>query len=201
MKKLASAKKVILSAFIVLNLFTVLFMNRPVPLGKRLNVAMNRHVGPTTAYRLRYSSYLVQRYAHLVGLDNRWQMFGRLPRFNWWYVIKARYDGAEGVVLPLAMQAPRTVWQNLLFDFKEGKFYLNIYLRPTYRRAYAYYLCRQFPSRDGTQIASIVYELHWQHLYPLAKAAELGAHLDGPSYYRVYQVVPCRDSRREEPTS
>ena len=120
-----SLRKAFLSAFIILNIFTVLFMNRP--------------------------EWLIMHYAHLVGLDNRWIMFSRLPRFNWWYVFKAKYSDGTEVVLPLPRQSNRALLERY-FDFREAKFHLNIYNNPSAREAYANQYCINLPAQPTIQV-------------------------------------------------
>ena len=121
-----SLKKILISAFVILNIFTVLFMNRPHFFIKYVNEAIDSYKNPMFAWKLRMGSWYIARYAHLVGLDNRWQMFGRQSRFNWWYDIKAKYSNDEIVLLPLPRQSKKTFLEWLLFDFKEAKFHLNL---------------------------------------------------------------------------
>jgi hypothetical protein len=55
-----SYREAILSAFILLNLSTVLFMNRPIWLIRDVNRAMQRHLSPMLSYRFTYLSWLMQ---------------------------------------------------------------------------------------------------------------------------------------------
>ncbi len=184
-------RRLALSCFIILNFFTVLFMNRPVPViqaGEKVLTSLDAG----SAYFFRYSSWLLRRYAHLTGLDNRWQMFGRQSRFNWWYAIKARYGDHDFRVLPLPHQSKRTFLEAEFFDFKETKFHLNLYPRPHAREAYASYLCRQYPAHRGRSISSIVYELHWQMLLPREEASRTGEHLNPDIYQQVVNEYQCR---------
>src|SRR5258707_6027873 len=101
----AKIKLTAISAFIVLNLGTVLFMNRPEPVMRVSDDFLDK-LSPQGAYRLSYAGWLLAEYAHKSGLDNRLQMFGRQSRFNWWFLIKAKTDTAT-VDLPLPLQSHR----------------------------------------------------------------------------------------------
>src|SRR5207247_458431 len=83
------------------------------------------------------------RSSHPTVLGNLWQMFGRQSRFNWCFPISAVYGNAERINLLLPPQSDRTFWQGTLFDFREGKFHLNLYPSPELREAYAHHLCRE----------------------------------------------------------
>lgn len=159
--------KCAISAFILANISTVVIVNLPESAGAQLARRASLLASPETVYRLRQANWYLRSYAHLVGLDNRWQMFGRQSRFNWWYVIKARYaDGAADkvVVLPLPRQSARTVAQRWFFDFKEAKFHLNVYSDPIAREAYARYLMRTHATHDSMTIKSIKWELWHQSI-------------------------------------
>ena len=146
-----SLRKAFLSAFIILNIFTVLFMNRPEWLKNAEALFLERNFSPTGKYRVQYSEWLIMHYAHLVGLDNRWIMFSRLPRFNWWYVFKAKYSDGTEVVLPLPRQSNRALLERY-FDFREAKFHLNIYNNPSAREAYANQYCINLPAQPTIQV-------------------------------------------------
>jgi len=159
---------------IVVNLGTLLFMNRPRWV-LRAEAALAPRVSPRVAERIRFGGFLVHHYAHLVGLDNRWEMFNHFARFNWLYLIKGVYQDGAIVVLPLSRQSPRTFWDWLLFDLKEGKFQHNILHNQTAKAAYARYLCRAYPTHQGVPIAAIRWEFRLQKLNPPAEAARRGA--------------------------
>lgn len=188
---MSRSKRRILSCFIALNLFTVLWMNRPVPLIEGGDALLGRYLSPLSAHYVRLVGWYIHRYAHLTGLDNRWQMFGEQSRFNWWYVIKARYEDLEPRVLPLPFQSERSFVQHLFFDFKETKFHLNLYPRPEARKAYARYLCRQYPVYAGRSITSVIFELHWQMLRPREEASRVGWHLYPETHNRVVNRFKC----------
>ena len=183
--------KSVISLFAVLNLGTVLFMNRPLWLITRTNAFSASKLNPQQRYHLDYLSWLIQRYAHLSGLDNRWQMFGRQSRFNWWFEIQALYANGKTIDLPLPLQSPRTFWQSTFFDIKEAKYQLNLYPSDDLRKRYAYYLCREYPILDGAPIQQIIFNLHHQMLLTPSEALIKRKHLEDQSYSRVLNLFQC----------
>lgn len=182
---MSGLRKTLISAFIILNLSTVIYMNRPILVDTKIKESFSA----MASWRIEYAGWMIARYAHLVGLDNRWQMFGQQSRFQWWYVIKAKYKNNEERVLPLAMQSERTFWENFLFDFKEAKIYLNLYTRPDFREVYAHYLGRQFPELEGSPVTSVIYELHWRNILSPLEAKRRGFHLEKESHKQLLQEV------------
>lgn len=170
MKFKFSFKKLLISIFVSFTLFTILFINCPVFILTNANQTLDKYNAPNFAHKIRYVTWLIRRYAHLVGIDNRWQMFSKLHRFNWWYVISAKYKNFEPITLPLPRQSKRSFLEKEFIDFKEAKFHLNIYKNEVGREAYARYLCRQFPELDGSPIKSIIYELNYQNILPIQEA-------------------------------
>lgn len=168
-------KRTLLSMFIVLNLVTVCVMNLPSSLCTSIDETLGQNCSEETLYRLRLSSWRLQQYAYFSGLDNKWQMFGRQSRFNWWYDIRAVYsDGVETkqVLLPIPNQSARTLSEQMLFDLKERKFELNIYLNETARECYSRYLARQFPEHENLPIQSVRWHLGFQYILPPDEAVE-----------------------------
>jgi hypothetical protein len=162
-------KRCLISCFVLLNLSTVIWVNLPEPLTDEKSKWIDHRLNPYQAYRVRYAAWRWQQYAHYVGLDNRWQMFGRQSRFNWWYDIRAIYSDSlneESVLLPLPNQSARSFAERYLFDLKERKFELNIYRNPVAREAYSRYLARQFPTHHGLPIRSIRWHLGTQRILP-----------------------------------
>ena len=191
MSNISKIRKIIISLFIVLNIGTVLFMNRPNPFIDAINGVINSFDSPTFKYKTTLYSWYIKTYAHIVGLDNRWQMFGRQSRFNWWYLIKAKYANSEIITLPLPRQIPRNWFQSFLIDFKEGKFHLNMYPNQANRESYSRYLCRQYSNSSGVPIESIIFELHYQYILTPEEAAKQGRCLDPNTYSNVLNEFKC----------
>lgn len=177
--------------FMVVNLATIAFANRPPALADAVARRLDQALSPDAAWRVRWVGWLWQRYAHLVGLDNRWEMFGRQSRFNWRYEIVGRYGDAGARVLPLPLQTRRTLAQDLLLDFKEPKLHLNLYPDAARRERWAQYLCRRFPEHEGRRMEDVVIDLHWRELRPLAEAVRTGTHLASGTHVAALDTFPC----------
>jgi hypothetical protein len=160
-------------------------MNRPQWLVAAWDWALAASPSHTAAHLLRQGDYLDKLYAHITGLDPTWQMFGAVPRLDWWYVIKARYADGRTVVLPLPLQSDRTLWERTMADFKEAKFHLNMYNDRATRQAYAIYLARVYREDHGAPLEEIIWELHYQSLEPISETRRLGSHLEPYSHSRV----------------
>ena len=174
-------KKVIISCFVILNILTIVYFNRPSFIDKVSNNFVDKYFSQTAAYNARYALWFISSkltlYGYLAGINNHWIMFGSQSRFNWWYKIKAKYTNGEIVLLPLARQSERTFWQKNFFDFKEAKILHNLYSNSLWREKYANYLCRQYSSNNGSSVKSIEWEVYWQKLYDPKEARRLGTHL------------------------
>jgi hypothetical protein len=177
-------RRLVISAFIILNLSTVLFMNRPEWLRDASGRLLDSLPHPVSA-TLRAVGDADHVYASLAGLDNQWVMFSYLPRYNDWRVIRAEYADSSTVVLPLPRQSERTFWEHNLFDFKDAKYHHN--LRPfgteeeqarrkAHRKAYAAYLARHYPEHNGAPVRAIVWDYYRQDIEELANARLLGSH-------------------------
>ncbi len=189
-------RRTLISLFCVLNVTAVLVANQPDTFRDAKSTWLASNLSAHNAFRARYGEWLVMRYAHLAGLDNKWKMFSTLHRFDWWYVIKARFADGREEVLPLPRQSERSWWQRAFVDFKEAKFHLNIYLREDYKRAYGRYLCRETEDRTGEAPVFIIYELDHRMLKERPEAVRLGTHQDDVVGKQVYQVVDCAWTRQ-----
>ncbi len=191
------------SLFAIANLGTVLFVNLPSEWTESVARWEAAHLTPQVAYQFTLTAWRVRWYGHLTGLNNRWQMFGRQGRFNWWYVVRAKYsDGqrSEWVHLPIPSQSPRTLAQRLIFDLKERKFQLNIYNNRLARESYSRYLARQFPEHDGLLIESIRWELGYQNILPPADAVRQQKLVDPRCHLRKLDEFAVRDRASSEAT-
>ena len=190
-------KRILIYAFVVVNIFTVLYMNRPVFLIQVVNKIVDNHTSAVFTYKLKLFSWYIKSYAHIVGLDNKWQMFGRQSRFNWWYLIKAKYDDSKTIALALPRQTPRNFLERNLIDFKEGKFHLNLYNNEIGRETYSRYLCRQFSNLNGSPIQSIIFELWYQNILPPEEAEKKGKYLDPNVYSQVLNEFKCHEAEKQ----
>ena len=164
-----------------MNISAVLYSNRPGFTACIQNKVLNCF-SQVAASNIRYVESFVSNqlfwYSYLVGIGNRWIMFGYQNHYNWWYQIKAKYTDSETILLPLPRQSKRTFWQWLLFDLKEAKLIHNIYADEKARRAYSNYLCRQFSTYNNSPVDSVIWELQWQNILEPKYARENGTYLD-----------------------
>jgi hypothetical protein len=183
-------RKWAISVFVVVNLGTVLFMNRPVE-GALRAFRVDGRLAPLQAYRIHLAEWFVMQYAHLVGLDNQWQMFGRQSRFNWSFRFKGTYANSPSLVLPLSLQSARSFWQRAFVDFREAKYQLNLDASETLRQAYARFLCREYRFVDGIPMRDVTIERDYQPLLTSSQAKRRHTHLEPQTYSDVIDVVPC----------
>lgn len=189
-------RKAVISAFCVLNLGIVVLMNLPDAATEAEAGALDR-LPALAARRVRWLDWQIRRYAYLVGLDNTWTLFARLPRFDWWYVIKARYPDGSEEVLPLPRQSARPFLFRNFFDHKEAKFHLNVYPRAYMRWSYARYLCRVVRATRPTPATAIAFELHWQGILERREALARGTHLEPDIHAQLLDdPVPCPEDAR-----
>lgn len=189
-------KKILISLFAVLNISAVLYSNRP-GFTAAIHDKVLSNLSPVASYNIRYVEWYLSNnllwYAYLIGLGNKWVMFGYQNHFNWWYQIKAKYADSKVVLLPLPRQSKRTFLQWLLFDFKEAKILHNIYPNPKVRESYAKYLCRKFSLHDNSPIESIIWEVYWQYILDPKSARERGTYLDPNVSSNVMHVFNCSE--------
>ncbi len=190
--------KTLISLFAVLNVAAVLRSNRASVVtswaSRALESTADDTLGPSAGYRLRYTGWLIDRWAHLSGLNNRWEMFSHQSRFNWWYGVQALTPDETVVELDLPLLGQRTFAQRVLWDFREAKYHLNLYADPQLRARYGRYLCRRLEhSRipDHGKVQTIRFQLHHQLLRTPEEARARGTHLDPNIYTRTLDEVSC----------
>ncbi len=185
-------KRFLISIFILLNVFTVLYVNRPLSIndiqGNKLKGILE---APTqqksnTALCLFFSGY-----GDLVGLGTRWLMFILQDKYNWKYIIKARYEDSSEVVLPIPRQGNRTFLQREFFDFKEAKFQYNFKYRPYIKEHYASYLCKKFSVNNSSRIKSIIFELYKQNILDPKEAEKQNRYLEPIIRKEIAGVFNC----------
>src|SRR5687768_14279449 len=153
-------ERAFISCFVVVTLSTVVYMNFMGFFRREVEQAIKANTDPYIYSMYEYVNWRIATLAYIAGLDNRWEMYSTLPRFNWRFVFKAKYSDQHTVTLPLAGQTERTFLQNTFFDFKEAKFRWNIYSSSANRQPYIQYLCRTFPLSNGAYVKSIILELY-----------------------------------------
>jgi hypothetical protein len=184
-------RRTLIVLFMVVCFATIAFANRPPTLAAAVDQRLTETLAPMAVWRIHYAGWLVRRWAHLVGLDNRWQMFGRQSRFNWRYEMVGHYGDAGERLLPVPLQSSRTAFQDLVLDFKEPKLHLNLYSDEPRRERYAQYLCRQFPTLHGAWMEEVVIDLAWRPLRSRAEASRTGDHLEPEEYTEPLDAFPC----------
>jgi len=170
-------QKMLLSVFILLNFAAVCYSNRPESM-------------QNSPANLKGSEWLFAHYSHFTGMDNRWRMFSRLNRFNWWYTIYGEGEDGHLIKLPLPLQRERSLYQYLWRDFKIPKFHLNMYLKPWARQQYANFLCNSLSTQERP-FKAVVFELNYQNILPIAKAAAYHTHLEEKVNKTPYGHYPC----------
>ncbi len=188
-------KKTIISIFVIFNIFAVLFMNTP---PKALE-AFKKKISTHPSLKAKYDTYswLIYTYNHITGLDIFWKMFGLQARYNWWYLISAKYGDSDVVVLPIPTQVTRTFLENLFVDFKEVKFYLNIYTDPVGKESYARYLCRKYPEHNSNPIKSVIFDLYFQYIVPPKEAVKLGFYMYPGVYSQRFNEFKCPEIKKK----
>jgi hypothetical protein len=192
-------RRTTVSAFIVLNLGTVLFVNLPSTWLNSATAALRAETSPFLAYRLEWCGWGLRRYAYWTGLNARWQMFGRQSKFNWHYTIHGCYsDGVreERVLLDIPRQSHRDFLDRFV-DFKELKIELNIYNNRPAREAYSRYLARQFPLNHNLPIRSVRWDLNYQMILPPDEAMSQQRMVDPRTSSRLLDEFAVSGSKGE----
>lgn len=178
-------KKFLTSLFILLNICTVLYVNRPVSVKEIQGNKLEKILHPSRCYSILTS------YGEFVGLGTRWLMFILQDKYNWSYLIKAEYEDSQEVILPIPRQGKRTFLQRNFFDFKDAKFQYNFNYRPYAKEHYASYLCRKYPVNNGARIKSIIFELYKQNVLELKEAEKRKRYLEPIIKKEITDVFNC----------
>jgi hypothetical protein len=193
-------RKLALTGFIILNLFTLVLVHTPVWVTVRLDSWAARALSPMTAWRLGYAAWYIRRYAYAVGLDNRWEMFSYVYRTERRFVIQAQYKDGTADLLPLPLQGNRTLWQAVFADFREFKFHLNLYRDRAALDAYLSWLVRTFSNYKDRVVDAITIEIEERPFHPTPQeAAEHGTHYSGPIRRAPFARVACSARRDPHP--
>ena len=187
-------RRLLISLFAVINVATVLVVNRTDPVISAADKYVLQYLLPPVFHNQKIRNFFIY-YAAYTGLDPRWTMFGRTQIYDWWHVIKAEYANSKVVVLPIPTQTSRTFMQRAFFDYKEIKFHVNIHESIPGQKAYASYLCRQYPIYDGLPIQSIIMEVHWQTRRDPYEAKIQGYHIMPGTSNRLIGAYPCTQSQ------
>jgi|LakMenEpi03Aug12_release.lakeMendotaPanAssembly.Ray.scaffolds.fasta_scaffold376158_1 hypothetical protein len=159
----------------------------------------DRQFTPQLNYRLRLGEWYARYAAHIAGLDNRWQMYGGQSRFNWEFQFYGEY-GEEGEMLerllPLPRQSQRDLYRRWIVDFKEAKFYLNIYNNEVGRESYARFLARSYPEYQGKLLKNIRVDMKIRYILPpYVAVAEQKLFEDGDSVITRDRFAVAQEAR------
>lgn len=158
-----------LSGLTLVILSMIAWCNLPTSVHEACYRWSDRQFAPPLNYRVRLAEWYARYAAHIAGLDNRWQMYGGQSRFNWEFQFYGEY-GEEGEtlerLLPLPRQSDRDLWTRWIVDFKEAKFYLNIYNNEVGRESYARFLARTYPEYQGKPLKNIRIDMKIRYILP-----------------------------------
>jgi hypothetical protein len=183
-------KKPLILLFIALNLVTVLAINLPPFLQKRLDSYLSRDPSSHHTFRTQQVLFFLKRYAFWTGLDPRWEMFSHVKGPDWRYLIEGVCDHGAWI-LPLPGQSKMGFWNDLLFDFKEGKFRLNTAANPVGRHSYAQFLCRKFSGYHSHPLREIRINIQYQKILEPKEASRLNTHYDPQIETHPLEVLSC----------
>ena len=203
-------KRSIISIFILVNLFTIVYYNAP----QRIRKITNKIFPPLK---------LIMQYAPCIGITGNWRMFTSIEKYNWWIVIKGvyktpslkkgiRFDfarlyprsllpgftlrsnkGSKEIILPLPLQSKRTFMETYFYDFREVKFILFLLREKFRQKRYAVYLCRKFQDYEGRKIEKIIYELYKQEKYRPQEAYKNGYYIKPVITRTIVSTYNCMD--------
>ena len=190
-------KRFLISLFILLNIFTVVYVNRPVPLKERQDSKLKEILHSSSLdYMTSIVGLFFRGYGELAGLGTRWLMFILQDKYNWSYLIKAKYSDSSEIVLPIPRQGKRTFLQREFFDFKDAKFQYNFNYRPYAKEHYASYLCRKYPIYNGAKIKSITFELYKQNILEPKEADKRKRYLEPVIKKETAGVFNCHEDMK-----
>lgn len=192
MRYLVFLKNTGIVLFIILNLFAIVHANR----SEWFRVSSEEPAAPGNSSILPPKvRYYLSRYSHIVGLDNRWEMFSYMYRTDWQFVFKGKYKtDSEEVVLPMSGQSKRNFFDHWLFDFREAKLKLNIYGIPEARQLYALQLCKQFSKPANRSLEYIACDLVSYPIVPRDTALRTGTHLGERAHIHRLDTTFCLNS-------
>ena len=174
-------KRFIISIFILVNLFTIVYYNTP----QRIRKITNKIFPPLK---------LIMQYAPRIGITGNWRMFTSIEKNNWWVAIKGVYKGSsKEVILPLPLQSKRTFMETYFYDFREVKFIITLLREKCRQKYYAIYLCRKFQDYEGHKIEKIIYEVYKQEKYRPKEACKIGYYTEPVIERTIVSTYNCMD--------
>ena len=188
-------KRFFISLFILLNIFTVIYINRPVPVKTTQGNKLKEILHPSSFDLRSTIGLFFINYGEFIGLGTRWLMFVLQDHYNWFYLIKAKYNDSSEMLLPIPRQGERTILQREFFDFKDAKFQYNFNYRPYLKEHYASYLCRKYPIHNGAKIRAIIFEFYRQNILEPREAQKRNRYLEPVIKKEMPIVFNCNSER------
>lgn len=179
------------SAFIVLNLATLAYVNLP-PGVRDAGERAVWDLPAVTRGAVRVAAALGRVYAGLSGQNNTWGLFVHIPRVATRTAVRAEYADGTVVTLPLPLQSERTFWRRRFFDLKETRLLRSQETSAEVRHACADFLCRRYPEHDGSPVRAVAWYGESLNILPPREAEAAGTHLGPPVWAGVIERVPCR---------
>jgi hypothetical protein len=184
-------KKTFILLWIAINIVAVLMMNEAFFKWDRWHSFRDRHWDSRAVKALDSVLFSMSWYAYLTGLDQRYSMFSQLHRMFTWYEIKAHLEDGELVLLPIEVQSSRSFFQRHFVDHKAGKFHLNMYFDGFARKAYSFYLCREFHEIFVHPVDHIEFEQHYRLFASREEALATGTHFLGTPVLWKSETFQC----------
>jgi len=175
-----------ITCFIVLNLLTMAWSNRPEDFTSRVWTAFHTTLSPQSVRCLDCGTWLIERYGHLSGTGRRWMLFAALPRYEFRYAVEV--TRADGTMQEGPRPQSEWRWFAALFDHKETKVELTLLTDVAARAAYARYLCRRLAAA-GDPAAAIQLVSYRRDIPPRADA--LAGADKGDEVRQTTERIPC----------
>jgi hypothetical protein len=185
------AKKVAISAFIVLSASAALYCNTPWWLNRRVTAAVEAN----TQGALQSSLYAVPTWlywwAHKAGINWRWEMYSSVWRRDFRMVAVGIDERGRQVLLPEPLQVPRTWFEHEVADFREAKYQINLFRWPSEWPRYCSYLMRRYKDNGGVPLVAIRLDLQYrEYVADADEAGRTGSHLTGETRLVPMYVYP-----------
>lgn len=157
---------------------------------KMFPVSKSSTFANTVVHHVKRVDWQLNYLAWAAGLKNYWRMFSPVDRMNWMMKFYGNYSDGSKVLLPLPHVTNRNFWQKYLVDFRETKFYVNIYNNKTVQNYYAEYLCKKY-SNFGGNLVSIQSELDWSPILSPQETNQLNSYPEPYTYTRSLDSYKC----------
>lgn len=191
---LGKFKKIIISLFILINLYAFFCFNYPGKVTRLTNKILNFTLKEKLANEVKKPLGKIRILLRLIGLSHKWSMFNSVSRDNYWYLIKAKYKNSKEVVLPLPLQTTNpTILEKNFFSFREPKFLINLYRDILRRKSYAHFLCKTYKTNEGVPIEKITIEYYDQSIIDPKNLKNSSTYLEAQITKEVLDTFNCRN--------